>query len=184
MSKHVWTFDLPRRRSTGDPSRYKADRRWAVDARSAPRPSGRSKTGTSRSIDMRGTTLYITIHNDAGLCGRRAYQSRPVNKDTDLFYILSIDGGGFRGLYAAHILHRMEEEWQLDWKRQFDMLAGTSTGAILVAGLSCGITAAKLFGVLPEPWTVDIYSPQTVSPKPVQVIPKPIFRRQTCKTPQ
>ena len=29
------------------------------------------------------------------------------------FYILSIDGGGFRGLFAAHLLKRMEEEWQI-----------------------------------------------------------------------
>lgn len=73
-----------------------------------------------------------------------AYQSRLMNKDAGSFYILSVDGGGFRGLYAAHILRRMEEEWQLDWKSQFGMLAGTSTGAILVAGLLCGRTAAEL----------------------------------------
>lgn len=73
-----------------------------------------------------------------------AYQSRLMNKDTGSFYILSVDGGGFRGLYAAHILRRMEEEWQPDWKSQFGMLAGTSTGSILVAGLLCGRSAAEL----------------------------------------
>lgn len=60
------------------------------------------------------------------------------------FYILSIDGGGFRGIFAAHILKRMEEEWQINWQSQFGMLAGTSTGAILAAGLACKLTAAKL----------------------------------------
>lgn len=60
------------------------------------------------------------------------------------FYILSIDGGGFRGLFAAHLLRRMEEEWQLDWRRHFCLLAGTSTGAILTAGLACGKTAVQL----------------------------------------
>ena len=60
------------------------------------------------------------------------------------FYILAIDGGGFRGIFAAHILKRMEEEWQIDWQSQFGMLAGTSTGAILAAGLACELTAAKL----------------------------------------
>ena len=60
------------------------------------------------------------------------------------FYILSIDGGGFRGIFAAHILKRMEEEWQIDWQKQFGMLAGTSTGAILAAGLACKVTAAQL----------------------------------------
>ena len=39
------------------------------------------------------------------------------------FYILSIDGGGFRGIFAAHLLKRMEEEWQLDWRSRFHLLA-------------------------------------------------------------
>ena len=60
------------------------------------------------------------------------------------FYILSIDGGGFRGLFAAHLLKWIEEEWQLNWRSRFRVLAGTSTGAILAAGLACGKTALQL----------------------------------------
>ena len=60
------------------------------------------------------------------------------------FYILSIDGGGFRGLFAAHLLKRIEEAWQIDWRSRFRLLAGTSTGAILSAGLACGKTAVQL----------------------------------------
>lgn len=60
------------------------------------------------------------------------------------FYILSIDGGGFRGIFAAHILKRMEEKWRVDWQKQFGLLAGTSTGAILAAGLACKLTAVQL----------------------------------------
>lgn len=60
------------------------------------------------------------------------------------FYILSIDGGGFRGAYAAHILKRMEEEWGINWHDQFDMFAGTSTGAIIAAGLACKIPARRI----------------------------------------
>ena len=60
------------------------------------------------------------------------------------FYILSIDGGGFRGTFAAHLLKRMEETWQLDWRSHFSLLAGTSTGAILAAGLAYGKTAREL----------------------------------------
>ncbi len=62
------------------------------------------------------------------------------------FYILAIDGGGFRGIFAAHILARMEEEWGIDWHKQFDMFAGTSTGSILAAGLVCGLPASELVG--------------------------------------
>ncbi len=60
------------------------------------------------------------------------------------FRILSVDGGGFRGLIPAHLLQKMEELWSIDWKNQFDLMAGTSTGAILTAGLATGVSAADL----------------------------------------
>ncbi len=60
------------------------------------------------------------------------------------FYILSVDGGGFRGLFAAHLLKKMEEAWRIDWRCRFGLLAGTSTGAILTAGLASGVSAADL----------------------------------------
>jgi len=60
------------------------------------------------------------------------------------FYILSIDGGGFRGLFSAHLLQRIEEEWGIAWHDRFGMFAGTSTGAILAAGLASGISATQL----------------------------------------
>ena len=40
------------------------------------------------------------------------------------FRILSVDGGGFRGLFAAHILKKMEETWDIDWAGDFGMMAG------------------------------------------------------------
>ena len=51
---------------------------------------------------------------------------------------------GFRGLFAAHLLEKMEETWQIDWRDRFGLLAGTSTGAILTAGLASGVSAADL----------------------------------------
>lgn len=63
---------------------------------------------------------------------------------SDPFYILSIDGGGLRGAFAAHVLQRVEDELQVAWRDQFGLMAGTSTGAILAAGLACGQTAQAL----------------------------------------
>ena len=66
------------------------------------------------------------------------------------FFILAIDGGGYRGLFAAHILRRIEQEWRPDWRDHFSMLAGTSTGALLAAGLACGLSAGRLASLYEE----------------------------------
>jgi patatin-like phospholipase/acyl hydrolase len=54
------------------------------------------------------------------------------------FKILSIDGGGIRGVYPAHILSCISERLGIEPAKYFDMYAGTSTGAIIAAGLACG----------------------------------------------
>jgi len=60
------------------------------------------------------------------------------------FKILAIDGGGFRGTYSAHLLHRIEEEFSIDWRTDFKLIAGTSTGAIIAACLALGIPAKRV----------------------------------------
>ena len=46
------------------------------------------------------------------------------------FKILSIDGGGIKGLYSAKILQHFEEKFSCHISDYFDMLCGTSTGMI------------------------------------------------------
>lgn len=55
------------------------------------------------------------------------------------FKILSIDGGGIRGVFPAHILQCIESRLGIDPTRHFNMLAGTSIGAIIAAALACKI---------------------------------------------
>ena len=55
------------------------------------------------------------------------------------FKILSIDGGGIRGVFPAHILHCIDSRLKIDPTAHFDMLTGTSTGAIIAAALACKI---------------------------------------------
>lgn len=66
------------------------------------------------------------------------------------FRILAIDGGGYRGVYAAHILKRLEETFKIKCVEQFDLFAGTSTGAIIAAGLCTNFSAAKIAGLYKE----------------------------------
>jgi len=66
------------------------------------------------------------------------------NRMSNKFKILAIDGGGFRGAYSAHLLKRIEEEFAVNWRHDFKLLAGTSTGAIIAAGLAIGIPANEI----------------------------------------
>jgi len=53
-----------------------------------------------------------------------------------LMRILAIDGGGIRGIYAAYILNRIAEEFGITFCKCFDLIVGTSTGAIIAAALA------------------------------------------------
>lgn len=50
--------------------------------------------------------------------------------------VLSIDGGGIRGIVPASVLAEIERRTQRPISALFDLLAGTSTGGILVLGLT------------------------------------------------
>ena len=66
------------------------------------------------------------------------------------FKILSIDGGGIRGVFAAEYLAKLEQFWKNQGKenwqiyQNFDLLAGTSTGGIIAIALSLGIPASEI----------------------------------------
>lgn len=50
--------------------------------------------------------------------------------------ILSLDGGGIRGLITAMVLHELENRTKRRIHDLFDLIVGTSTGGILAAGLA------------------------------------------------
>jgi uncharacterized protein len=51
-------------------------------------------------------------------------------------FMLSIDGGGMRGIIPAIVLAYLEENTGLPTARAFDLIGGTSTGGILALGLT------------------------------------------------
>lgn len=53
-----------------------------------------------------------------------------------MFKILSIDGGGIRGVIPAVLLKEIEEKTRKPISGLFDLVVGTSTGGILAAGLT------------------------------------------------
>lgn len=68
---------------------------------------------------------------------------------TDPYRILSLDGGGFRGLLPAALLARLAraEPGLLD---RVDLFAGTSTGAILALGLASGMSPSDAVALYEE----------------------------------
>ncbi len=51
------------------------------------------------------------------------------------FKILSIDGGGLKGIFTIYAVLKLKEEYDIDLFEEFDMFVGTSTGAIIVASI-------------------------------------------------
>lgn len=66
------------------------------------------------------------------------------------FKILSIDGGGIRGLFPLQILADIEKSLKIDRQEDvkiheyFDLICGTSTGGIIAIALGLGISASQL----------------------------------------
>ena len=62
--------------------------------------------------------------------------------------LLSLDGGGIRGLITLGILERLEgllrQRTGKSLPEYFDYIEGTSTGAIIAAGLARGLSGAEL----------------------------------------
>lgn len=60
------------------------------------------------------------------------------------FRILSIDGGGIRGIVAARMLEIVEQQLKQPLRDYFDLITGTSTGALIAASLMMGRSPSQL----------------------------------------
>lgn len=58
--------------------------------------------------------------------------------------ILSVDGGGMRGMISIAMLAELEQMTGKTCQQMFDMVGGTSTGAIIAAGLGIGMSAQEI----------------------------------------
>ncbi len=64
--------------------------------------------------------------------------------DKKTFKILSIDGGGIKGLYPSTILEHFEEKFNCHISDHFDLICGTSTGGLIALALSLKIPAKTI----------------------------------------
>ncbi len=60
------------------------------------------------------------------------------------FQILSLDGGGIKGLFSAAVLAKLEEDLRTDIIKHFDLITGTSTGGIIALALGLGVPPGQI----------------------------------------
>lgn len=79
------------------------------------------------------------------------------------FRILSLDGGGIKGLFSAAMLAYIEDDLGTEITRHFDLIVGTSTGGIIALGLGLGLRPADILQfyindgrqIFPPPTSLD-----------------------------
>ena len=108
-----------------------------------------------------GYTTLISVSADLGSYAMNAEYNKPTRRsdtilqtrreplpwpDDATFRILSIDGGGIKGIFPAAILSYLEENCLGGQPigDYFDLIAGTSTGGIIALGLGAGLAARSL----------------------------------------
>jgi patatin-like phospholipase/acyl hydrolase len=61
-----------------------------------------------------------------------------------VYRVLSIDGGGIRGVYSLKLLNYIEEEVDKDFTKKIDCFSGTSTGGLIATCLNLGYSPKTL----------------------------------------
>ena len=92
------------------------------------------------------TNAKLALHEDVGglvdtICAQLVRLPLVKGRVSDgiSFRILALDGGGIKGAFTASVLTTLEQTLGSSAARQFDLIAGTSTGGILAVGLGMGL---------------------------------------------
>lgn len=67
-----------------------------------------------------------------------------TEKKSRSFKILSLDGGGIRGIFSAQVLDLMNDRLGINPYNTFDLLVGTSAGSIVAAAIATEYDLSKL----------------------------------------
>ncbi|ASS48485.1 MAG: hypothetical protein A3D31_08005 [Candidatus Fluviicola riflensis] len=78
------------------------------------------------------------------LTEKRAVARKALGIDQEDKLILSLDGGGIRGIMTLQLLKKLEEIAGIPCYQLFDMVAGTSTGGIIAGLIASSKSAAEI----------------------------------------
>ena len=65
-------------------------------------------------------------------------------RDSRRYQVLSLDGGGIKGMFSASVLAAIEEDLGTNVQDHFDLIAGTSTGGIIAIALGLGMRPREI----------------------------------------
>lgn len=82
--------------------------------------------------------------NNENMKPERAEAFKRLKINTTDRVILSLDGGGMRGILTIQLLKKLEEVAGIPCYELFDMVAGTSTGGIIAGLITRGLTAPEV----------------------------------------
>jgi predicted acylesterase/phospholipase RssA len=104
-------------------------------------------------MDGRGRMGNPSLVNEASELGT-SEEHQPVERP---YRVLSLDGGGMRGIYTGAFLSRLTDQFArirgesaLDLGRGFDLITGTSTGAIVGCALAIGRPMSEVVALYRE----------------------------------
>src|SRR5438876_10207272 len=75
--------------------------------------------------------------------------------------ILTLDGGGIKGVFAASFLATLEDQVDAPIGNYFDLVSGTSTGGIIALALGLGLPARDILGISRE-WGKKVFGGENV----------------------
>ena len=82
--------------------------------------------------------------NNAARLGAPSAENVPGGHLPERFQILTFDGGGLKGLFAAALLAEVEKQLDVTLADHFDLVAGTSTGGLIALALGAGLRPAEI----------------------------------------
>ncbi|GGG24813.1 hypothetical protein GCM10011344_26850 [Dokdonia pacifica] len=99
--------------------------------------------------------------------------------------ILSLDGGGIRGVFPAKILSLIEEEiGEGELHKHFNVICGTSTGGIIALAISLGVPAKEILQLYQENAKTifgkkrnNIFKKAFYSNKPLEHLIRELFKK-------
>lgn len=72
------------------------------------------------------------------------------DRSAPLLQVLTLDGGGLRGIFTAATLAAWEEDFGRPIADHFDLIVGTSTGGIIALALGLGVPPAEVLSIYLE----------------------------------